>query len=201
MRWNLLSDHIGQMITLAAASDNNWWIPLVSVVIGGLIAIISSFAATWWTDRFKQATERQQLAGAICGELKGILSLVEHRKIASILRKSCEDSLEARKLKYLSFSIRQNYFEVFEKNVQRIGCLPPSVAADVSEIYIYMKGVVEDLKTMEEGSPLAWDFELGYMFLASALQTIEIAEAKGRALIPKLEREASRTIWQELAPE
>jgi hypothetical protein len=34
--------------------------------------------------------------------------------------------------------------------------------------------------------------------LAGALQTIEIVEAKGRALIPKLEREASRTIWQEL---
>jgi len=29
-------------------------------------------------------------------------------------------------------------------------------------------------------------------FLAGALQTIEIVEAKGRALIPKLEREAVR---------
>src|SRR4030088_555648 len=76
------------MMTLAAASENNWWIPLVGVVIGGLITIISNFAATWWTDRLKRATERQQLAGAICGELKGILSLVEHRKIASILRRS-----------------------------------------------------------------------------------------------------------------
>jgi len=186
------------MMTLAAASENNWWIPLVGVVIGGLITIISNFAATWWTDRLKRATERQQLAGAICGELKGILSLVEHRKITSILRRSCEVSLGTRKLQYLSFSIRQNYFEVFEKNVHRIGCLPPSVAADVSEVYVFMKGAAEDLKTMEEGSPLAWDFDLGYMFLAGALQTIEIVEAKGRALIPKLEREASRTIWQEL---
>jgi hypothetical protein len=186
------------MITLAAVIDNNWWIPVVSVVIGGLLTIFSNFAATWWTDRFKRATERQQLAGAICGELKGILSLVEHRKIAFILRKSCEVSLETRKLSYLAFSIRQNYFEVFEKNVHRIGCLPPSVAADVAEVYVYMKGVVEDLKTMYEGAPLAWDFDLGYMFLAGALQTVEIVEAKGRALIPKLEREASRTIWQEL---
>jgi hypothetical protein len=187
------------MITLAAASENNWWwISLVGVVIGGLLTIISNFAATWWTDRLKRVTDRQQLAGAICGELKGILSLVEHRKIASILRRSCEISLATRKVQYLSFSIRQNYFEVFEKSVHRIGCLPPSVAADVAEVYVFMKGAAEDLKTMEEGSPLAWDFELGYMFLAGALNTIETVEAKGRALIPKLEREALRTIWQEL---
>jgi hypothetical protein len=186
------------MITLAAASENNWWIPLVGVVIGGLITIISSFAATWWTDRLKRATDRQQLAGAICGELKGILSLVEHRNIASILRKSCEASLEAQKLKYLSFKIRQNYFEVFEKNVERIGCLPPSVVADVTEVYVYLKGALEDLKTLDEGSPLGWDFQIGFTFLAGALQTIETVEVKGRALIPKLEREASRTIWQEL---
>ena len=61
-----------------------------------------------------------------------------------------------------------------------------------------MKGVVEDLKTLDEKSPLDWDFEIGYTFLEGAVQTLEIAQEKARDLIPKLEREASRTIWQEL---
>jgi hypothetical protein len=51
---------------------------------------------------------------------------------------------------------------------------------------------------MDEESPLGWDFEIGYMFLEGAVQTLEIAQEKVRALISKLEREASRTIWQEL---
>lgn len=186
------------MISLAASSDNNWWMPLVGVVIGGVITIVANLVGTWWTDRLKRSTERQQLAGAISGELKGILSLLEHLKIAEILRKNCKASLETQKLHYASFSIRENYFAVFEKNVERIGSLPASVAADVSEVYVYMKGVVEDLKTLHEGSPLGWDFEIGYMFLQGAVQTLEIAQEKARALIPKLEREVSRTIWQEL---
>ncbi len=121
---------------------------------------------------------------------KEFWSLLEHLKIAEVLRKNCEASFETRKLNYASFSIRQNYFAVFEKNVERIGCLPASVAADVSEVYVYM----EDLKTLDEESPLGWDFEIGYMFLEGAVQTLEIAQEKVRALIPKLEREASRTM-------
>ncbi len=61
------------MITFAASGDNNRWMPLVGVVIGGVITIIANLVGTWWTDRLKRASERQQLAGAISGELKGIL--------------------------------------------------------------------------------------------------------------------------------
>ena len=118
--------------------------------------------------------------------------------MTSILKKCFEVSSQSGKLQYLSFSISNNYFEVFQKNVDRIGSLPPPLAADVAEIYVYMKGAVEDLNTLHSGTVLGWDFNIGLAFLSNVILTLETTEKKGRALIPRLQQEALRTIWQEL---
>jgi len=96
------------------------------------------------------------------GELKGILSLVEHRKITSDFEQVHARSVwETRKNCNICHSrFRQNYFEVFEKErpPHRMSSTLPVGGRRFSGVYVFMKGAAEDLKTMEEGSPLAWGF-------------------------------------------
>ena len=127
--------------------------------------------------------------------MHGILSLIECRKMVSNIRNAFNVSIESGKLFYLPYSVTQDYIEVFQKNADRLGSLPPALSAKVAEIYVHIKGIVEDLKMLDSGTLHKWDPEFSKSFLANLVDAVERVKKMAEELIPLLQKESRCTIW------
>lgn len=166
------------------------WLPLLGVLIGGILTIASNLCVSWWSDRLRRIRERQQVASAISAELKGLLSLFERRKIIDLLQANLKTTKAKNELFYYRFPISENYREVFENNLQFISSLPPSLAADVIEVYSYIKGCIEDFKILESGDLDNWELSEATSFLDDVIDMLKITREKVTKLIPSLEIQA-----------
>jgi hypothetical protein len=156
---------------LLAADAVSLWVTLLSVAIGAGAAIGGGAFASWFTWQH----ERQALASAFAGEVRGFLEVVDWREAREGL------------LQGKNFPIDDHPFPVFEANVGKIGLLPKDLAGKVAGFYSYARGIVQDFRALWSGKPI--DRER----LVKGLNDLK---NKADALVPELLEEAGRT-WRD----
>jgi len=128
---------------LADAAQQPWWAPLVQTALGGGLAIVGAFIATWWGETLKEHRERRQVAAAFAGDISALRSVVVLRNYEALLREniSCCIAMPSasgalpqvgngpRTTHWVNpLPIRGAHLGLFDNNVGRLGSLPPSIA-------------------------------------------------------------------------
>lgn len=109
---------------------------LLSAALGALAAGLFGLLI----ERTKRHNEMLSIANAFMGEIKALLIKVEERKYIKILRRSSETG------EFIQIPAKQNYFEVYQKNCDKIGILPARLTLEIAKFYIFAKAFVEDLQ-------------------------------------------------------
>lgn len=113
---------------------------IISVIIGGAIAISGGLVTQYW----KHRRERRALAHALAGEIHAIVEMVERRGYQKFVSKLIDDVHTSQLPANVQVTITQNYFVVYESNALKIGLLPRLAAGDVASFYTLAKGLIED---------------------------------------------------------
>jgi hypothetical protein len=126
---------------------------LLSVFIGGLLAISGSSIVKW----LEYLVERRSLRAAFKAEIGGMIAIVERRGHGSMLRDIAlawrngdEDS------ELFLFGIEDDFTPVYHANVSRVGLLGSDVAGDVVRFYDLILGVRADLRAQIRGDTRRW---------------------------------------------
>jgi hypothetical protein len=117
------------------------------MIIGGVLALAGGFLSQWWQKR----QERKALAHALSGEISAIIEIGKHRGYMEGMANVINQARLTGEPCSFRISIKQSYMEVYQANVDKIGLLPQSIAADVVKFYTFTKSVIEDM-TVE------WEF-------------------------------------------
>jgi hypothetical protein len=126
--------------------------PLLQIIVGGLLTFLGGFLATVLSDRSKQMRESRNLALAFRGELKAITQLIEQRQYVPILNEMIEDARKTGTPVVLKVLVRRSYFNVFEKNVDKLGTLVPPLPELIASFYTSANAILEDLDSFREGN-------------------------------------------------
>lgn len=126
------------------------WAPLAPTIVGGLLALLGSFGAIYLPMVFKRRNERRNLAGALAGEIASIMDLVERRQYVAHLHQLIDHVMATREPAAFYFTVRHNYFGVYQANLGSLGVLPPDLAANIACFYANCYAFLEDIETFRE---------------------------------------------------
>ncbi len=97
--------------------------PLIGVVIGGVLTITGGFFSNLYLERNRIAEDRRNLAQEFSGENSALRKIIEVRKYREGLQQAISHMQSTGQAHHLSIHVRRRYFNVYEKNVSRIGML------------------------------------------------------------------------------
>ncbi len=150
------------------------YVNLLSAILGafasGLFGIIS--------EKSRHRQEVLSIANAFYGEVKAILEKVERRGYIQILRQAEKDK------KFIHIDAKQNYFEVFANNCERIGLVPADLTFEITKFYIFAKAFVEDTDSYCSLSAQNINNSANYTEMADILEEIR---STGNKIIEKVE--------------
>ena len=84
---------------------------------------------------------------AFLGEIYAVLRVIEVRKLLEMVD-DCIEKTENDNIELPDFSVEGEYFNVYFKNIEKIGIVSPELAKDISAFYTFASSVVEDLNWM-----------------------------------------------------
>ena len=102
-------------------------------------------------ESLKHKRDAKNLAFAFRGELIAIRTIVSHRNYLEHLSKIIEHIKTTNEPYIFKVNVRQNYFNVYEKNVDKLGLLPNPLPELISTFYTQAKSVLEDLESLRDG--------------------------------------------------
>lgn len=118
---------------------------LLPTIIGGAIALLASFGATWFAKFLEVRNQSKQLALAIKGELQAIVHILSLRQYSTGLR-SAAIQMQKEGVPLLSFiSIEQDYTQIFKSNCSKIGILGNGLPTDVAIVYTQISALLDDI--------------------------------------------------------
>jgi hypothetical protein len=98
---------------------------LLSALLGGALAIAGGIGAQWALDAQRRRAERRGLAGAFAGELSALFSAMQQRHWRDRMDELIAETERTGKVPHVVFSVRHDYFRVFDSNAGRLGVLDP----------------------------------------------------------------------------
>lgn len=157
-------------------------------IVGALLGGLMTFLTTSHMENKKQGSKARQLALAFQGEIKAILHIVQRRQYLQGIQQLLTEMNATGERRQLQIKVRRNYILVFENNVSKIGLLPRPLPGLISQFYVQIKSVLEDIESHTEG-----DFNIlghsEYMtFLHELYFLLEETVQIGKILIKETER-------------
>ena len=159
---------------------------LLGVVIGGAIALASAWGLDWW----RQAREARNLAMAFRGEIVALREIVKRRGYLKSLADAIEEIKRTSQPLILHIPVRRQYFNVFDRNVDKIGMLNAPLPELLATFYIQANAALEDMESIREGifsgdsEPLAGVYESLHALLEDTLSL-------GEKIISEISRQYS----------
>ncbi len=135
---------------------------VLSVFLGGLLAITGSSVVKW----LEYAVERRSLRGAFKAEIAGMLAMVERRGHGQLFE--------------------EDFNPVYNANVGRVGLLGRDVAGDVVQFYDMILGTRADLRAIINGQTRSWSPQRRAELMERNLEIFSEAQSLGHALIRRL---------------
>ena len=125
--------------------------PLIQVIVGGLLTFMGGVLGPHIIEKLKHNRDAKNLAFAFRGELIAIRTIVNHRNYLGHLTQIIEHVKATNEPFIFKINVRQNYFNVYEKNVDKLGLLPNPLPELISTFYTQAKSVLEDLQSLRDG--------------------------------------------------
>ena len=145
---------------LASAYSRDIWdiIEAVGPTVGAFVGfsglIITAFVVYGLNKRqrrWEMNEERKSLAAAFLGEILAILRIVEYREYVASFQAFLPHLEAGERIELPTISVKQDYFDVYRGNVNRLGLLPAGTAEEVAFHYTRMKSIVEDFDNIGSG--------------------------------------------------
>ena len=160
-----------------------WWVPLLSALIGGALAIGGNLAI----EARRAKVERRNLALALKGELTAIIRIVSARKYVKHLEEVVALLDVGNSVEMPPLHISRNYFRIYEENASKIGVLPPDIAEKIITTYTYANSFIEDATMTRDPELLPYmapslkeTCEILKLTLAEAQSTVSLIDTKFR---------------------
>ncbi|WP_157646400.1 hypothetical protein [Paraburkholderia atlantica] len=161
--------------------------------------MVSTTGATFFTERLKQRRDARNLAYAFHGGIGAILTIIEERRYASIVRTLIAHAHCGQQISPLKIRARRDYVELYSKNVDRLGMLHPTIAQRIPVFYTCVSSLLEDVDTMYDGQ---WDHFEQQQLLASYKEFLGLLEKTinlGNHILAIVEEKyASSLLWMHL---
>ncbi|MEI8171820.1 MAG: hypothetical protein WCG50_19255 [Rhodoferax sp.] len=126
------------------------YIPLCSALAGGLLSLIGSWGAVWFSTRSAINRDSHQLANAFKGEMSALVHIAELRNYAASLREQAKWCTDNNAVGFFSAPSRKEYRAVYKANVGKLGSLKGDLPKQIAIVYTQMASLQEDLKTLDE---------------------------------------------------
>jgi len=156
---------------------------LLSVFIGGMLAITGSSVVKW----LEYAVERRSLRAALKAEIAGMLAMVERRGHGQLFAEVVEAWRTGdEEAEIFLFGIEEDFNPVYSANVGRVGLLGRDVAGDVVQFYDMIIGVRADLRAVINGETRRWAPQRRANLMQQNMEIFDEARSLGRSLIQRL---------------
>lgn len=121
------------------------WIPLISAIAGGAIAIGGNLAIECW----RQHRRAKSLALALRGEIKAIIEVVSIRRYVELLEEGIALVTATQRHMLWHLPAKNRYFMVYEENASDLGLLSPDVTESIARTYALAKSFLDDVTNPE----------------------------------------------------
>ena len=136
------------MATPEIATNVPQFMPLVQVAIGGVLTFLGGYLGAVLIDKHRHAREARNLALAFRGEITAIRSIVARRKYLEELSSAVEYMERTGQPMIVRVYVRREYFNVFNKNVDKIGTLTAPLPELIATFYTCATSVLEDFEAL-----------------------------------------------------
>jgi hypothetical protein len=141
---------------------------LIGTAIGAASGLLGAIITVGWNFRLQSRKERKSIASAFYGEIGALLEIVERRKYIQGIEASLT-SIGAEFRSPYSFKITRSYFNVYEKNIDKIGLLPNPLPEKVVLLYTIAFSILEDIDSLNKEDFNQWDDSEAKYFLRELL--------------------------------
>ncbi|MBD2079102.1 hypothetical protein [Leptolyngbya sp. FACHB-17] len=155
------------------------YIPLFQTVTGGLLTFIGGLLGNILIQQRQRRAEINSLASAFYGEIQALMGIVEKRQYIQGIKDAINDLRAGRKIFY-QMRVTRKYFNVYEKNLDKIGILPNPLPEKIVELYTVMTAILEDLDILNEPNFYEEDPEIVASHLAELLSLFVYATESGQ---------------------
>jgi hypothetical protein len=161
------------------------YIPLLQTLMGGLLTFLGGLLGSVIIQQRQRKAERNSLASAFYGEIQALIGIVERRRYIQGIQQSIEDLRLNRKI---SFRIRvtRKYFNVYEKNLDKIGILPNPLPEKIVDVYTVMTAILEDLDLINEENFYHHETEVAIAYLTELHFLFKYAVESGRKICKEI---------------
>src|SRR6266446_729555 len=124
-----------------------FWSTLLSVIVGGIIAIGGGFVQRIYERRH----ERKSLRAALRAEIQAILDIVARRDYIEGLSRFIE-TIKSGSTKLLQIRVGRDYDTVFKTNCGKLGLLTSETAGKTVSFYYLVSSIKEDLDLLQDAA-------------------------------------------------
>ena len=161
------------------------YIPLFQTLIGGLLTFTGGLLGNILLQQRQRRSERNSLASAFYGEIQALIGIVEKRQYIEGIRDSIHGLKSGKKILY-QMRVTRKYFNVYEKNLDKIGILPNPLPEKIVELYTVMTAILEDLDLINEPEFCKEDSEILISHLIELQSLFEYAVSCGRRICQQI---------------
>jgi hypothetical protein len=125
----------------------HFWSTIISVIVGGIIAIGGGFIQRFYERRH----EKRSLRAALRAEIQTILDIVGRRDYIEGLSKFI-DAIERGSTNLLQIRVGRDYDTVFKTNCGNLGLLPSETAGKTVRFYYLVSSIAQDLDLLRDAA-------------------------------------------------
>ena len=123
---------------------------LSSVIVGGVIGVISGFLSNYAIEQYKTKKAAKHLAQSFVGEIKALKTITEARGYTSGLKQLIQHIEETGKPFLYQVKVRKDYLVVYKQNADRIGMLEEPLPEYLATFYTLTNSILEDLESLSD---------------------------------------------------
>lgn len=163
------------------------YIPLLQTLVGGLLTFLGGLLGSVIIQQRQRKAERNSLASAFYGEIQALLKIIERRQYIQRIQEAIKDIRSNREISF-RIKVTRKYFNVYEKNLDKIGILPNPLPEKIVDIYTVMTAILDDLDLIDDESFNKQETEVAALFLAELNSLLKYAVESGQEICKEIKK-------------
>jgi hypothetical protein len=162
------------------------YIPLIQTLVGGLLTFLGGLLGSVIIQQSQRKSERNSLASAFYGEIRALINIVERRQYLQLIQASIKEAKSGEK-NPIFIRVTRNYFNVYERNLDKIGILPNPLPAKIVDVYTVMTAILEDFDLAKDSNIFEQDVDTLVAYLEELERLFQYALESGRLICKEIE--------------